>query len=377
MVALLLLSGAPMGCQKTPAAHLATPPKYEPVGQSKCSVQASTMRPLVVEWPAADRASLEARMARGLVAVRAAGCEIEVLRQCTVPGSYAYLGLTRKNDQVLIDNADELYAQLPIGAARLEAKLARSGRLDVRMALVGMFEAPVEQVERDALRGDCGGATHLISGAQVGAFKFYAGGSGEIGGKVGVGQAGLGGSSTASEELLSADGEPQRCDASTTIDARPPEGCGAVLRIELVSLGAPSCPAGSRWDGQRCIVSQVHCPQGTTPLNGQCVTDAVTPPVTTPTTTPTTTTTPATAPKTTTAADPDVPLCREYCGKALRCESERTSQPLPEGNALQGLMRRCQRFCEWGASDWSRPRLRQCVAGGCDTMQPCNADAPG
>lgn len=372
------------GCQRGPAARLATPPKYELAGQSKCTVQASATRPLVVEWPAADRASLEARLARGLVAVRAEGCDIEVLRQCAVPGSYSYLGLTRKNDQVLITSADELYAQLPIGAARLEGTLARSGKLDVRMALVGMLEAPAEQVAREGLRGDCAGATHVIAGAQLGAFKFYAGGAGEVGAGVAIGGAGAGGKSSASEELLSADGDPQRCDASSTSDTRPPDGCGAVLRIELVRLGDPSCPSGSRWDGQRCVVAQVYCPPGTQPVNGQCV-GAPAP----------TQGCPqgmsfeagrgcVTGPGPTSGQDglvgtgrpdPDEALCQEFCGMALRCESEKTGQPLPEGDALAGLKRRCQKLCKFGATDWTRPQIRQCIAGGCATIAGCGADS--
>ena len=176
------------------------------------------------------------RLGGGLVAVRAAGCEIEVLRQCVVPGTYAYRRLTRKNDQVLITSVDDLYAQMPIGAVRLESKLARSGKLDVRMSLVGMLEAPVGGIKADELSGDCAGATHVIVGAQLGAFQFFAGGSGEMGAGLAVGAAGLGGRSEASRELLSADGDPERCDGSIPADARPPEGCGAVIRIELARL---------------------------------------------------------------------------------------------------------------------------------------------
>ena len=178
----LWLAGSTLGgCRQSPAGRLIAVPRYEPDGGSKCGIGKQVKRPLVVEWSAADRASLEARLGRGVVAVRAEGCEIEVLRQCTAPGSYAYVGLTRKNDRVVIANADELYAQLPIGAARLESKLARTGMLDVRTTLVGMLEAPMEQIQPHMLSGACDGATHLISGVQLGAFEFVAGGSGEIG----------------------------------------------------------------------------------------------------------------------------------------------------------------------------------------------------
>ena len=186
-----------VGCRQSPAERLAKPPELElPGGAHRCKVGGEVTHPLVVEWAAADRASLEARLARGLVAVRAAGCEIEVQRHCEVRGAYQYLGLTRKNDRVKIRSADELYAQLPLGAASLEAKLARKGSLDVEIALVGMLMAP-GRPGRDALSGDCEAATHVITGVQVGAFQFYAGGAGEIRASGGFKQVGAGASSEA------------------------------------------------------------------------------------------------------------------------------------------------------------------------------------
>jgi hypothetical protein len=46
--------------------------------------QEEPARPLIVEWPSADRAALEAQASHGLVVVRYEGCEMEVLRQCRV-----------------------------------------------------------------------------------------------------------------------------------------------------------------------------------------------------------------------------------------------------------------------------------------------------
>ncbi|MDC0673290.1 hypothetical protein [Nannocystis radixulma] len=353
---------------RSPAERLAKPPELEIPGQGKCVVGGAASHPLVVEWAAAERASLEARLKRGLVAVRVDGCAIEVQRQCDVKGEYSYLGLTRKNDRVKIRSADELYAQLPLGAARLEGKLARSGELDVEIALVGMLEAPEGRPGRDLLTGDCEAATHVITGVQVGAFHFFAGGAGEI--KVGAGfnQIGAGGGSTAERETLSADGQPSSCDASTTADMKPPEGCGALIRIELSALPGLAvaqrtpCPVGSRWDGQTCAMEP--CPVGMSRKpDGACVAvstpapaPVITPPVTN---TPTpATTTPASAPK---PVDDEVVLCQKLCDRDLLCESEEKNMAPPEGKARERYMRTCQRLCEFGATDWTRPQLRRCM----------------
>jgi hypothetical protein len=357
-----------LGSCRSPAERLAKPPELEIPGQGKCVVGGAASHPLVVEWAAAERASLEARLRRGLVAVRVDGCEIAVLRQCDVQGEYSYLGLTRKNDRVKIRSADELYAQLPLGAARLEGKLARAGELDVEIALVGMLEAPAGRPGRDLLSGDCDAATHIITGVQVGAFHFFAGGAGEI--KVGAGfnQIGAGAGSTAERETLSADGQPASCDASTTGDVKPPEGCGALIRIELSALPGPAtvqqtaCPAGSRWDGQTCATEP--CPVGMSrKTDGTCVAAADFP-TPTPTAPPDTigpgpaTTTPVSAPK---PADDEVALCQQMCDRQLQCESEANNMAPPEGKALERYMRTCRRLCEFAVTDWNRPQMRRCM----------------
>jgi protein-disulfide isomerase len=75
-------------------------------------------------------------------------------------------------------------------------------------------------------------------------------------------------------------GDGASCAKATTEDKRPPEGCGAVLRIEVAKLGAaravhapdapdaaPSpmvgdllCPPGSTRTGNDCIATKVACP---------------------------------------------------------------------------------------------------------------------
>lgn len=347
---------------RSPAERLAKPPELEIPGQGKCVVGGTASHPLVVEWAAAERASLEARLRRGLVAVRVDGCDIAVMRQCDVKGEYSYLGLTRKNDRVKIRNADELYAQLPIGAARLEGKLARAGELDVEIALVGMYEAPEGRPGRDLLSGDCDAATHVISGVQVGAFHFFAGGAGEI--KVGAGfnQIGAGAGSTAERETLSADGQPTSCDASTTGDARPPEGCGALIRIELTSLPGVAvaqrtpCPVGSRWDGHTCAMEP--CPVGMSRRpDGVCAGPGGAATETTKTSEPT-----SPPPNKPAPLSDEATICLQACERDLDCKAEASGVAGPEGAGRERTLRMCRRTCEFMVTDYNRAQMRRCVA---------------
>jgi hypothetical protein len=223
-------------------------PAFQPAGQSKCHVRKSQSKPLIVEWPAADRADLESLVRAGPVAVQYDGCELVLLKACRVPATYEYTGVTPKRDNVSIRTDDDLWATLPIGAAKMEGKLQQSGQLNVDMLLVGSYRMDRDWLNLGELQGACHGATHVVGAITIGAFEFYAGGQARVGGGVGAFGAEAGASSGASHELLSSDGRRDACDRATVDDAKPPEGCSAILRIEMVPLAGvnPSGPVGAR-----------------------------------------------------------------------------------------------------------------------------------
>lgn len=226
-----------LGCgPATPASELVDTPELDVEGQTTCKVKESQTKPLIVEWPSAERVSLEARAKQGLVVVRYNGCEMQLLTRCKAPSEYDYIGVAPKKDTLRITNEDDLYANIPIGAAKLEGKLQKAGELDVAMTMVGTYQAKDALVDRAALEGLCDGATHVIAGLTVGAFEFFAGGSAEVGGGAEVLGAGAGAKSAAKRELLATDGKASACESATSTDQRPPEGCSALLRIEVVPL---------------------------------------------------------------------------------------------------------------------------------------------
>jgi hypothetical protein len=293
------------------------PPSLAPAAPksafAKCSEDHPPARPLIVEWPSADRATLEARMSRGLVVVHYKGCGIEVLARCNAPSAYAYTPTTPKLDRITMRNAHELYANVPLGAASLEGKLAQAGQLNVQMTIVGRYESERNFVRADQLSGDCSRATHVITGLTTGAFELSAGSSGEAGGGAHLGSAGAGGHMSESQETLNRDGDPNACASSKPGDKNPPAGCGALLRIEVAAIGdsaAPTCPEGSTYNGVECVRSQVltvaECPPATHWDGRACIANAAPPPVfPTPTPTPVVAApAPAPAPAVVTAAAP-------------------------------------------------------------------------
>jgi formylglycine-generating enzyme required for sulfatase activity len=221
------------------AAQINVVPDLQMKGQAKCSVTGSQDRPLIVEWPSADRGQLETHARnRGVVVVHYSGCEMRILDGCTAPVTYGYSPITRKRDHVTMRDTDDLYANVPAGAAKLEAKLARAGQLDVDMMLVGRWDAERSAVRRDELQGACDGATHVVSALTVGAFTFTAGADAVVAGGVTTLGARGGADSTSKRETLNADGDENACGRSSDYDRRPPMGCGALLRVEVVPIGS-------------------------------------------------------------------------------------------------------------------------------------------
>jgi hypothetical protein len=228
--------------------------------KSKCDAAKGQLRPLVVEWAAPDRAALEAQARQGILVVKYMGCEFEVLRRCKAPDrfSYKYTAITPKDEVVTMSNAEQLYASIPVYAAKFEGKLAASGELNAAMTIVGEYGAAGEPPASDQLQGECAGATHVVTALTVGAFSFFAGSAKSAGVSASVMGAGLGAGKDSKTETLSRDGDTKSCAASKRGDPTPPEGCGALLRIEMAKLlaageGIPECKPGTRLVGKKCL----------------------------------------------------------------------------------------------------------------------------
>ena len=146
-------------------------PEYAPADQTSASAARSASRPLVLEWPAADRAALEAQRAGGVVVVKYGGGQMDVLRGCRVDGSYRYVPVTPKHEGLVVHDATELAVAMPIHTAALEARLQQRQQLGVSMTIVGMYEAGAGSFKAADLKGDCAGATHVVQALAVGAFE--------------------------------------------------------------------------------------------------------------------------------------------------------------------------------------------------------------
>jgi hypothetical protein len=208
----------------------------------KCRVAASQASPLVTEWPASEKANLEVLSHSGAVAVAYSGCSLRVLPQCRVRGTYQWQRTTPSTDSLSINDSDDLYAKLPLGAASLEGELKRSGKLVVKTVVAGQLRldgAGVGDVSND---GPCAQATHLLTALSVGAFALTAGGErqGSVGASIKLGEAKA--EREISAEQLRSAGDFDACGQSTADG--PSANCASPIQVFLTPIPGRAAEEG-------------------------------------------------------------------------------------------------------------------------------------
>jgi hypothetical protein len=229
-----IVCAALVGCAPSlpglPSTGTGLPAALNPLG--KCRVAASQQSPLVTEWPASEKANLEALLRAGAVAVAYGGCSLRVLPQCHVRGSYRWQRTTPATDNLEINNEDELYARLPLGAASLEGELRRSGKLSVQTMLAGQLKLEDDGPPNLPSDGPCAQATHVVGAIAVGAFSLSAGGSTSARAEAEIASlGGARGNSSRSMSLLRSAGDPASCGQST--DQAPHPNCASPIQVFL------------------------------------------------------------------------------------------------------------------------------------------------
>lgn len=153
---------------------------------------------------------------------------------CSPRGSYRWQRTTLTTDTVSAESSDELFAKLPLGAADLQAELARTGRIAVQTTVGGQFVLEGSSAAEVPDYGDCAQATHLLTALSIGAFKLRSGGTLHAGGAVGVAEVGASASTSSAETLLREAGDPEACRLST--DEGADIGCSSPIQAFLQPL---------------------------------------------------------------------------------------------------------------------------------------------
>jgi hypothetical protein len=230
-------------------------------------------RPLLVDWGPSDRTLFDASRARGPLVVGFVGGRLEPLYNCHASGQYTYSAEHSAQVQDdIIDNADELHAKMPTFGVNYEGVLQRTGKLHVRMKVVGLYATDKTTFTRADLRGEeCDRATHVATYVTIGAFRLFTLSRGELKGDVAVPIAGadVGGGSHADEQTLNEAGDERACDKASPGDAQPPDGCSTSLQFVIVPIVGSSGPSEATIASAAAPSSQPSAPEAAHGLGPQ------------------------------------------------------------------------------------------------------------
>ena len=268
------------GCKPTLPAPTEPPPPVVAQSTGRVTVKAvvGASAPLIVDWKPEERADLEEAIHDGVAIVEWSDSGLRLLRGCHLDGEYGYLPVQLKKDLVRLETAEEVAANLPLGAAGLLGKiggeLGRGATLDIAMAMVGKRRTTWHDVTDQEIKGKCAGASHFVRALLVGAFAMKTGSKNHAAAAVEIFGAGAGGSLSSSKDVNRADGRLEECEKATGEEARPPAQCAAVLRLELepITKGKPLAPKPVAAEGPRPVDASDTpvCAQGMVFRQGKC-----------------------------------------------------------------------------------------------------------
>jgi hypothetical protein len=177
---------------------------------------------------AETRAQLKAALSSGsgLVAVRFAGCDMQIVPGCSGAGAYKLARVPATLDHLQYGNAVEIRAAFPAASPALRS---------APNALLALLTVGVYQADRTsiAVTGTCADASHVIVAVRVGAFWLVAGG----------------------ETLGTADGLLHCIDMTAKEGDLGPE-CSEPLRVIVAAIPPPPvapCPSGQSPSGAACV----------------------------------------------------------------------------------------------------------------------------
>lgn len=257
--------------------------------QAECHEVGKTGEPLVVDWKPEQRGDLEEAMREGVAVVNYSCQGIKLLKECDLKGLkdakepenlFRFMGMTRREQVVQLQNADELKANLPFSGGAVGGELARGSSLDIAMVSVGKTKTTKTPTMAD-LEGECEGATHYVRGATVGAFAVDTGTSAKVRAAVEIFGASAGGGSESKKSVGTKEGDLSDCAKASPSSKEPPPQCGAPIRLVLQAIAkdAPKPPAEGAAPAAAAEIEapEATCPKGLVFSGGKCTAAASAP----------------------------------------------------------------------------------------------------
>ena len=226
----LALGGAAFASATTGCGSSASSPhaEGEPDRAAACANANEPLHPLIVEWPATRKVTLDGVSRKGVVIVALSGCDLTVVTGCHAAGGYEANDSKPDHQHIEMKDEHDLFAFMPIAPPKIGATL-RSGKslvLDYTIAGARSFSGTSVKPE-----GDCTGATHYVKRIELGAYTLDTKASAEAGVNADLGGLGAGGLHQESDQRHKGSGDPARCESDPKS-----AGCDAPVRLELAPL---------------------------------------------------------------------------------------------------------------------------------------------
>jgi len=212
-------------------------------GTAECTEARLPTEPDLMAWDSASRANLASMHEEGVIAVRyhLDGCEpkLTVLPNCIGPHDpvYKYKPYSA-TDKKIARTTQELFAELPLGAASLRGKLGRDRAIRTDYTLVGLLALPpASSWRRQDLQGTgCDEATHVVARIYLGGFALASGNTTEIEAAASFFAIGNAGAAHKSQRIdVQTEGEEDACVKART-SGEGQRMCNVPLRIGLIPL---------------------------------------------------------------------------------------------------------------------------------------------
>ncbi len=238
--------------------------------QTECRDVKAGGEPLVVDWKPEKRGDLEVAMSDGVAIVKYSCEGIELLKDCKIDGSYGFIGMTKREQVVRLESADEVHANLPLSGASIGGEVSRGSKVDIAMILVGKKRTTWAEPTQKDLQGTCAGATHYVRGATVGAFVIEMGSQAKARAAAEFFGASAGGSSESSKETRQQEGDPKDCASAKPDADKPPSQCGAPVRLVLAPVAAAPAEGEAPPAAPPPPAETSQCPAGLVFADGKC-----------------------------------------------------------------------------------------------------------
>jgi formylglycine-generating enzyme required for sulfatase activity len=195
--------------------------------------------PDLIALDAIARTTLDASRRQGAIVVRykGKGCDLrlDVLPNCSVTGAYAFAPYSSSETKVA-HSLSELYTDFPLGASRLASRFKDNPALRADIMLSGIHTLkPQSTFRADELRGECAGATHVVSKIFVGAFALAVGNAHGLEARPSLFAGGA--ESKASAGVIQKEGSAKACEESQDKGTES-SACDVPLRLGLSPIGA-------------------------------------------------------------------------------------------------------------------------------------------